>query len=59
MAKLNALRELRSAMKEELSAEDIVHYGKMGTALKETILLLGEVDQVIQSAGGWLMGRKQ
>jgi len=59
MAKLNALRELQSAMEEELSAEDIVDYGKVGTALKETIRLLGEVDQVIQSVGAWQMGRKQ
>jgi hypothetical protein len=37
---------------EELSAEDIVHYGKVVVALKETIRLMGEVDGVIESAGG-------
>ncbi|MGC1375182.1 MAG: type ISP restriction/modification enzyme [Anaerolineales bacterium] len=36
-----------------LSAEDIAHYGKVVVALGETIRLMGEVDEVIESAGGW------
>jgi hypothetical protein len=33
--------------------EDIVHYGKVVVSLRETIRLMGEVDGVIESAGGW------
>ena len=51
--KVNALRELRSASGEELSAEDIVPYQKIVVALKETIRLMKEVDEVIDVHGGW------
>jgi hypothetical protein len=37
----------------ELSAENIVHNGKVVVSLKETIRLMTEVDGVIESAGGW------
>jgi hypothetical protein len=36
-----------------LSAEDIDHYEKIVVALQETIRLMGEVDTVIDSYGGW------
>jgi hypothetical protein len=35
------------------SVEDIAHFGKVVTSLRETIRLMGEVDGVIESAGGW------
>lgn len=36
-----------------LSAEDIAHYHKIVVALTETIRLMTEIDQVIESHGGW------
>ncbi|MCJ7433446.1 MAG: hypothetical protein MUO77_08170 [Anaerolineales bacterium] len=36
-----------------LSGEDITHYQRVVVSLKETIRLMGEVDKVIDSAGGW------
>ena len=44
---------LKDRRERELSAEDIVHYGKVVSALGETIRLMAEVDGVIESAGGW------
>jgi hypothetical protein len=44
---------LKDRRERELSAEDIVHYGKVVFALGETIRLMAEVDGVIESAGGW------
>lgn len=44
---------LKDRRERELSAEDIVHYGKVVVSLRETIRLMGEVDGVIESAGGW------
>ena len=44
---------LKDRRERELSTEDIVHYGKVVVSLKETIRLMGEVDGVIESAGGW------
>ena len=44
---------LKDRRERELSAEDIVHYGKVVTALGETICLMGEVDAVIDVNGGW------
>ena len=36
-----------------LSDEDIAHYQKIVVALKETIRLMAEIDQVIEAHGGW------
>jgi hypothetical protein len=36
-----------------LSAEDIAHYHKIVIALTETIRLMAEIDQVIETHGGW------
>jgi len=36
-----------------LSAEDIAHYGKITVALRETIRLMAEIDQVIEAHGGF------
>lgn len=36
-----------------LSAEDIAHYGKITVALRETIRLMVEIDQVIEAHGGF------
>jgi predicted helicase len=44
---------LKDRRGRQLSAEDIAHYQKIVVALKETIRLMGEVDEVIESAGGW------
>jgi hypothetical protein len=41
------------ACKNKLPSEDIVHYGKMVSALGETIRLMREVDGVIDVNGGW------
>lgn len=44
---------LKDRRGRELSAEDIAHYQKVVVSLRETIRLMGEVDTVIESAGGW------
>jgi hypothetical protein len=44
---------LKDRRERELSAEELVHYGKVVSALGETIRLMREVDAVIESAGGW------
>ena len=36
-----------------LAPEDIVHYQRVVVALKETMRLMGEIDEVIESHGGW------
>lgn len=36
-----------------LSAEDILHYRRITVALRETIRLMAEIDQVIDRHGGW------
>jgi len=36
-----------------LTAEDITHYQRVVVALKETMRLMDEVDEVIESHGGW------
>jgi predicted helicase len=44
---------LKDRRGRELSAEEIVHYGKVVSALGETIRLMAEVDEVIEVNGGW------
>ena len=44
---------LKDRRGRELSAEDIEHYQKVVVALKETIRLMGEVDEAINIHGGW------
>jgi hypothetical protein len=46
---------LKDRRGRELSAEDIAHYQKIVVALKETIRLMSEVEEVIESAGGWVV----
>ncbi|MFC1529561.1 type ISP restriction/modification enzyme [Gemmatimonadota bacterium] len=36
-----------------LSAEDIVHYQRIVVALNESIRIMAEIDEVIESHGGW------
>ncbi len=36
-----------------LSKDDLTHYQKIVVALRETIRLMGEIDQVIEKHGGW------
>ncbi|MFC2023427.1 type ISP restriction/modification enzyme [Chloroflexota bacterium] len=36
-----------------LTGEDIEHYQRIVVALKETIRLMGEIDEVIEAHGGW------
>jgi Type ISP C-terminal specificity domain len=36
-----------------LSEDDISHYQKIVVALSETIRIMGEIDEVIESHGGW------
>ena len=36
-----------------LTAEDIAHYQRIVVALKETIRLMEEIDEVIEEHGGW------
>ena len=40
-------------LKGRRSAEDIVHYGKVVSALGEMIRIMREVDGVIDVNGGW------
>ncbi|RPH61883.1 MAG: hypothetical protein EHM81_03350 [Chloroflexi bacterium] len=49
----SARKWLKDRRGRELSAEEIVHYGKVVTALGETIRLIGDVDGVIEVNGGW------
>lgn len=44
---------LKDRRERELSAEDIVHYGKVVSALGETIRIMREVDEVIDVNSGW------
>jgi hypothetical protein len=44
---------LKDRRGRELSAEDIAHYQKVVLALKETIRLMKEIDEVIEVHGGW------
>ena len=37
----------------KLTHEDIEHYQKMVVAIRETIRLMGEIDEVIDQHGGW------
>jgi len=43
-----------SALAGAFSGE-VVHYQKVVVALREAIRLMGAVEAVIESAGGWLM----
>ena len=42
-----------SAPGRTLTDEDIAHYQRIVVALKETIRLMGEIDEVIEANGGW------
>ena len=44
---------LKDRRGRKLSAEDKAHYAKIVVALKETIRLMGEIDEVIEAHGGW------
>lgn len=44
---------LKDHRERKLSAEDIIHYGKIVSALGETIRIMREVDEVIEVNGGW------
>ncbi|MFA7331977.1 MAG: type ISP restriction/modification enzyme [Candidatus Delongbacteria bacterium] len=44
---------LKDRKGRRLSDEDIAHYQKIVVALKETIRLMGEIDEVIEKHGGW------
>jgi len=44
---------LKDRRGRQLSAEDVAHYQKVVVALKETIRLMAEVDEAIESHGGW------
>ena len=36
-----------------LTPKDIEHYQRIVVALKETMRLVGEIDEVIEAHGGW------
>ena len=44
---------LKDRRGRRLSDEDIVHYQKIVVALNETIRIMAEIDEVIESHGGW------
>lgn len=44
---------LKDRKGRSLTAEDIAHYQKIVIALTETIRLMAEIDQVIETHGGW------
>jgi hypothetical protein len=44
---------LKDRKSRQLSEEDINHYHRIVVALKETIRLMGEIDEVIEQHGGW------
>jgi hypothetical protein len=43
----------RQKAQRKLTIEDIDHYQKIVIALKETILLMSEIDETIETHGGW------
>ena len=43
----------RQKAKRSMSNEDIIHYQRIIVALKETIRLMAEIDEVIDAHGGW------
>ena len=45
--------EKRELMYEQYTDEDIDHYQKIVVALSETIRIMAEIDEVIESHGGW------
>jgi len=47
---------LKDRRGRKLDYEDIRHYQRIAMALGETIKLMGQVDEVIESNGGWPMG---
>ncbi len=44
---------LKDRRGRQLSEEDIIHYQKIIVAIKETIRIMGEIDEVIELHGGW------
>jgi hypothetical protein len=38
-----------------LTSEDVAHYQRIVVALKETMRLIAEIDEVIERHGGWPM----
>lgn len=44
---------LKDRRGRKLSKEDITHYHRVVVALKETIRLMSEIDEVIEKYGGW------
>ena len=40
-------------MVDRNTSEDIAHYHKIVILLKETMWLIGEIDEVIEGHGGW------
>ncbi len=47
------LKWLKDRKGRTLSAKEIAHYQKIVAILAETIRLMGEIDSVIEQAGGW------
>ena len=46
-------RATRSKPGRTLTVNDIAHYQRIVVALKETIRLMEEIDEVIEAHGGW------
>jgi hypothetical protein len=44
---------LKDRKKRALSSDEVLHYQRVVVALKETMRLMGEVDDAIESHGGW------
>ena len=49
----NDRRGKRGEPGRTLTPEDIAHYQRVVVALKETMRLMGEIDEVIETHGGW------
>jgi hypothetical protein len=48
-------RGVRGQPGRTLTEEDIAHYQRIVVALKETMRLMDEIDEVIEEHGGWLI----
>jgi len=48
-----AQKWLKDRRGRQLSSEDITHYQRILVALKETIRIMAEIDEVIEEHGGW------
>ena len=50
---------LKDRAGRKLSYDDLTHYQRIVVALRETIRIMGEIDEVIEEHGGWPIQRSE